>query len=376
MTSERMAVEENKPFRGRSLRHDAWGRLKANRAAVVSALMLAVISVACLVGPWLSPHSFDAVYPNFVKVPASLEPYPRASEVEPVLERTLRRARLQLDSWRIEGERVVVEVSSEREIDPRVIRYFERASIFGEAKAEAQDGDARNMTVSAKLERQYFLFGTDSNGRDLLTRTLIAGRVSLTIGLLASLVALLIGVTYGAVSGYLGGRVDTLMMRIVDVLYSLPFIFFVILLVVFFGRNFILMFIAVGAVEWLDMARIVRGQTLSLKNREFVQAAQALGVDSGGVLRRHIVPNLMGPVVVYVTLLVPKVILLESFLSFLGLGVQEPMTSWGVLISEGARNLQGATWMLLFPSIFLTATLFALNFIGDGLRDALDPKDR
>jgi oligopeptide transport system permease protein len=368
--------QEKRPFRGRSLRHDAWIRLKANRAAVISALVLFVTSIACVFGPWLSPHSFDAVYPNFVKVPASLEPYPRVQEVEPVLERTLKRARLKLESWDIDGDRVVVEVSSKRDIDPRITRYFERANIFQEVTAKGDEDDPLRMTVNARLERQYFLFGTDSNGRDLLTRTLIAGRVSLTIGLLASLVALLIGVTYGAVSGYLGGRVDMVMMRIVDVLYSLPFIFFVILLVVFFGRNFILMFIAVGAVEWLDMARIVRGQTFSLKNREFVQAAQALGVDSGGILRRHIVPNLLGPVVVYVTLLVPKVILLESFLSFLGLGVQEPMTSWGVLISEGARNLQGASWMLIFPSIFLTATLFALNFIGDGLRDALDPKDR
>ena len=188
--------------------------------------------------------------------------------------------------------------------------------------------------------------------------------------------ALFIGVTYGAVSGYLGGRVDTMMMRVVDILYSLPFIFFVILLVVFFGRNFVLMFIAVGAIEWLDMARIVRGQTLSIKRQEYVQAAEALGVGSRGILRRHVVPNTLGPVVIYMTLMVPKVILLESFLSFLGLGVQEPMTSWGVLISEGARNIQGATWMLIFPSLFLMATLFALNFIGDGLRDALDPKDR
>ena len=166
------------------------------------------------------------------------------------------------------------------------------------------------------------------------------------------------------------------MMRIVDIIYALPFIFFVIMLVVFFGRNFVLMFIAVGAVEWLDMARIVRGQTLSLRRQEFVQAAEALGSSHAGILRRHIIPNVLGPVVVYMTLLVPKVILLESFLSFLGLGVQEPMTSWGVLISDGARNIQGAAYMLVFPAIFLVTTLFALNFIGDGLRDALDPKDR
>ena len=181
---------------------------------------------------------------------------------------------------------------------------------------------------------------------------------------------------YGALAGYLGGRVDLVMMRFVDILYSLPFIFFVIMLVVFFGRNFVLMFIAVGAVEWLDMARIVRGQTLSIKRQEYVQAAEALGVTTGGIIRRHVIPNTLGPVIVYVTLLVPKVILLESFLSFLGLGVQEPMTSWGVLISDGAKNIQGATGMLVFPALFLVSTLFALNFIGDGLRDALDPKDR
>jgi oligopeptide transport system permease protein len=226
------------------------------------------------------------------------------------------------------------------------------------------------------LQWRYFLFGTDGNGRDVFTRTLIAGRVSLAIGILATGVALLIGVLYGAVSGYLGGRVDTIMMRVVDILYSLPFIFFVIMLVVFFGRNFILMFLAVGAIEWLDMARIVRGQTLSIKRQEYVQAAEALGVKSSGILKRHIIPNTLGPVVVYMTLLVPKVILLESFLSFLGLGVQEPMTSWGVLIADGARNISNALWLLTFPAVFLVSTLFALNFLGDGLRDALDPKDR
>ena len=188
--------------------------------------------------------------------------------------------------------------------------------------------------------------------------------------------SLLLGVAYGATSGYLGGRVDNVMMRIVDILYSLPFIFFVIMLVVFFGRNFVLMFLAVGAVLWLDMARIVRGQALTLKRQEFVQAAEALGVGQWGILMRHIVPNLLGPVAIYMTLLVPQVIILESFLSYLGLGVQEPMSSWGVLISQGAKNMPSANWLLFFPAMFLITTLFALNFIGDGLRDALDPKDR
>ena len=193
---------------------------------------------------------------------------------------------------------------------------------------------------------------------------------------MAGMVAVVIGVVYGAVSGFAGGRVDEVMMRVVDILYSLPFIFFVIMLVVFFGRNFILMFLAVGAVEWLDMARIVRGQTLSIKRQEYVQAAEVLGVSTGGIIKRHVIPNTIGPVVIFVTVIVPKVILLESFLSFLGLGVQAPLTSWGSLIAEGANNIQSAPWLLIFPAIFFVVTLFSLNFVGDGLRDAFDPKDR
>ena len=236
--------------------------------------------------------------------------------------------------------------------------------------------DGRQVTLAMNVDQHLFVFGTDSNGRDLMTRVMMGGRVSLMIGLAATSVSLLIGVMWGATAGYLGGRADNLMMRIVDILYSLPFMFFVILLVVFFGRNIFLMFIALGAVEWLDMARIVRGQTLSIKRKEYIEAAHSSGVRTPTIIRRHIVPNALGPVVVYMTLTVPKVILIESFLSFLGLGVQEPMTSWGVLIDDGARNMEGAIWMLAFPAIFLATTLFCLNFIGDGLRDALDPKDR
>jgi oligopeptide transport system permease protein len=281
---------------GRSLWQDALARLKRNKAAVVSAEILAVIALLAVFAPWLSPHPFDEA-------------------------------------------------------------YFDRI-------------------LSPPDFANAHWFGTDANGRDLFVRTLYGARISLLVGLAATSVSIVIGVTYGAIAGYFGGRVDALMMRLVDVMYSLPFLFFVILLMVFFGRHIVLMFLAIGAVEWLTMARIVRGQTLSIKRREFIEAAHAGGVTTAKIIRRHIIPNTIGPVIVYVTLTIPQVILIESFLSFLGLGVQEPYTSWGVLISEGAKQVETEPWMLIFPASFLATTLFCFNFIGDGLRDALDPKDR
>lgn len=236
--------------------------------------------------------------------------------------------------------------------------------------ADSIDFDGTWATAPSWQGRHWF--GTDSLGRDLFVRTLQGGRVSLLVGLTATLVSLLIGVTYGAVAGYFGGALDAWMMRAVDILYALPFMFLVILLMVLFGRHLVLIFVAIGAINWLDMARIVRGQTLALKQREFVQAAHASGLSDTTILCQHIVPNLLGVVVVYVTLTIPQVILTESFLSFLGLGVQEPASSWGALVNDGARAMQQAPWSLLIPASFLAATLFCFNLLGDALRDALD----
>ena len=222
----------------------------------------------------------------------------------------------------------------------------------------------------------WHLLGTDAQGRDMVARILVGLRVSLMVGVVATIVSLVIGVTWGAMAGFIGGKVDQAMMRVVDILYSLPFIFFVIILMVVFGRNIVLIFVAIGAVEWLTMARIVRGQTLALKGMEFVEAAEAAGVSKTNIIARHIIPNVLGPVVVYVTLMIPVVILAESFLSFLGLGVQEPLTSLGRLISAGAQDMEPAPWTLIGRAVTMMITLFCLNFIGDGLRDAIDPKDR
>ena len=296
MSAELAASVGEQTIAGRSLWMDAWRTLRRNRAAVVSAIIIAVMAVLVIIGPFFSPHSYDYT-------------------------------------------------------------------------------DWGNLSVGPSFETGH-IFGTDTLGRDLFVRTLFGGRISLMVGIVATLVSLLIGISYGATAGYLGGRVDHIMMRIVDILYAMPFMFFVILLMVLFGRNIVLIFVAIGAINWLDMARIVRGQTLTLKHREFVEAAEAQGVATFTIIRRHIVPNLLGIVAVYVTLTIPQVILVESFLSFLGLGVQEPMTSWGALVKEGADEMESAPWMLIFPAVFLASTLFCFNFVGDGLRDALDPKDR
>jgi oligopeptide transport system permease protein len=276
---------------------DAWRRLKRNRASMVAATVIVLITIVAFAGPSLSPHSFDAI-------------------------------------------------------------------------------DWENMAVGPGGPNDHWL-GTDRLGRDLYVRTLYGVQISLQIGLLATLVSLCIGVTWGATAGYVGGRIDDLMMRFVDILYALPYIFIVIILSTMFERgNIYVLFLAIGAVGWLTMARIVRGQTLSIKRKEFIEAALASGVGTPSILLRHIVPNVIGPVIIYATLTIPQMILFESFLSFLGLGVQEPQASLGSLINEGAQEMESAVWMLLVPASFLVTLLTCFNFLGDGLRDALDPRDR
>ena len=249
-------------------------------------------------------------------------------------------------------------------------------SIFGPffLQYDFSDTDWGSIYQPPSFKTGHYL-GTDGNGRDLLVRILHGGRLSLSIGLIATFVSVFIGVIYGTIAGFFGGKLDIFMMRIVEILYAMPYLIFVIILMVVFGRNIYFLFIAIGAVEWLTMARIVRGQTISLKEKEFIETSKALGQSNFMIIWKHIIPNLAGPIVVYITLMVPSVIILESFLSFLGLGVQEPLTSWGVLISEGSREMETAWWLLIFPGIFMTITLASLNFIGDGLRDAIDPKE-
>jgi len=238
------------------------------------------------------------------------------------------------------------------------------------------DPTLQDLRLGAVPPSLVHLFGTDELGRDMLARVVYGGRISMLVGLVGTFVSLLIGVTWGAVAGYAGGRTDDFMMRVVDTLYALPYIFLVILLLVLFSKSLIMLFVALGLVQWLTMARIVRGQVLSLKNQTFVEAARALGAGDAAIIFRHIVPNTLGPVIVYTTLLVPAVILQEAFLSFLGLGVQPPAASWGTLVSNGSQVIALFPWLIIFPGFALSLTLLCFNFLGDGLRDALDPQGR
>ena len=275
---------------GASLWHDAWLRLRKNRAAVTGGVVLVIMVVLAILTPWIAPYGYEA----------------------------------------------------------------------------------QNLDLGATPPSAAHWLGTDIFGRDLLTQILYGGRISLAVGFIATAVALVIGVTWGAVAGYVGGRIDSIMMRFVDILYALPFMIFIILLMVVFGRNILLLFLAIGAVEWLTMARIMRTQVQSLRQQEFVEAAVSLGLPPSAIIFKHIIPNALGPIIVYTTLTIPSVMLLEAFLSFLGLGIQPPQTSWGLLISYGAETMEESPWLLIFPGLALTITLFSLNFLGDGLRDALD----
>jgi oligopeptide transport system permease protein len=309
-----LAAERGDVIAGTSLWRDAWRRLLRNKLAVFGMAVVVIVTIASVLGPFVIKQ-LTGLTPDYIPSDATLL----------------------------------------RSIPPLT----------------APDGSFSWL----------HLMGTDNQGRDLLARVLQGGQISLMVGIIATLVSLIIGVSYGATAGYLGGRIDNLMMRAVDVLYSLPYIIIVIVLLVVFrsqtGRGqVILLFIALGSVSWLTMARIVRGQVLSLKNQEFVLAARATGVSTPRIIFRHIVPNTLGPVIVYATLTIPTVMLMEAFLSFLGFGVQPPLASWGTLATDGIQNLGIFPWQMVFPGVTMALTLFSLNFLGDGLRDALDPQTR
>ena len=290
------ALAASSPLKGRSPWVDARIRFMRNRAAVISLIILTLITVACIFGPMVLPHSYD-------------------------------------------------------------------------------DTDWDKMGIAPTLDN-WHLFGTDELGRDLLVRTLMGGRISLMVGALGTIVSVALGILWGATAGFLGGKVDALMMRIVDMLYAIPYLLIAILMVTILGREFYLVVLTISAFSWMDMARVVRGQTLSIKSKEYVEAARAIGVPTWRIIFQHVVPNLLGIVVIYTSITLPGVILTESVLSFLGLGVQEPNTSWGVLIHDGANVMAATPWMILFPGAMLSIALYCFNFIGEGMRDALDPKDR
>jgi oligopeptide transport system permease protein len=333
----------------------------------LSLFCIAVCALAAIFGPTITPHSYDRVFRDYVFTPPSLSAHPDGEEIDRAVADFGSAMHVNIVETRKAPRRLDLDIASDRPIDERILRYFERSDIFGMAIVRDISNDGRDLHLVIPVKRLWFPFGTDGNGRDLLSRLFIALRISLAVGLLASLVALVVGVSYGAIAGYVGGLSDAIMMRIVEIIYALPFLFFVIVLVVFFGRNFILIFVAIGAVEWLDMARIARGQTLAIKKQEYVLAAQALGATTPAILWRHVIVNMAGPVIAFASLLVPRVIVAESFVSFLGLGVQEPLTSLGLLIADGARDIQSAPYLLIFPALALGILLAALMRLGEAL---------
>jgi oligopeptide transport system permease protein len=346
-------IRVNKLERGTSLWKDAWYRLRKNHVALFGLYAFCLIAFLCLVGPFFTGYTYEQTEIS-LKASAPMEPIFLRSEALKTGEP--KKSFIALSN--LEDEFLDRPKSDRSEIVKKIVK--------GDTYREGK------ITYGRSIRRH--LFGTDSLGRDLLTRVLIGGRISLAVGFAATLVSVCIGVLWGAAAGFVGGNTDTVMMRFADILYALPFTVIVILLMVMFGRNFILLFVAIGAVEWLTMARIVRGQIISLKNQEFIEAAISLGLPGHRILFRHLIPNVLGPIIIYATLTFPEVMLLEAVLSFLGLGVQPPLSSWGVLIDEGSRTMETSIWLLVCPAFFFSLTLFSLNFLGDGLRDALDPK--
>ncbi len=330
--------------------------------------LLGLVAAFSLLGPLATGAEFARVYPDYVRVGPSLTPHPTDAEARAALARVAGRLRAEASDVVIEGGAVRARLVGRTALDPRALVYFERSDAFGAARALSVSADAHAIDVAAPIKPLWLPLGADSNGRDSMARLMLAGRVSLLVGALGSAVALGVGVAYGMVAGYAGGGADLVMMRFVDALYALPFIFFVILLTAFFGRSFALIFVAIGAVEWLDMARLARGATLSLKRREFVLAARSLGARPSAILTRHIAPNLADLAFAYLATLAPRVILVESFLSFLGLGVREPLTSVGVLVAEGARHIEDAPWLLIAPALLMMCLLYGFAFLADPSR--------
>jgi oligopeptide transport system permease protein len=351
--------------RGSSLWSDAWFRLKKNHLALFGLGFFLFMTCICLLGPFFTGYRYeDTDLP--LKASPPLDKI--ISRVEQLKNGGIKKESLALSN--IEDEFLDLPTAERKAIVAKLANGEQYTN--GSAATVIPGGMAEKITYEPSPERH--LFGTDPLGRDLLTRVLVGGRISLAVGFAATLVSVVIGVIWGATAGFVGGKLDNLMMRTVDILYALPFTVIVILLMVLFGRNFILLFVAIGAVEWLTMARIVRGQIISLKHQEFVEAAVSLGLSGPRILFRHLIPNVASSIIVYATLTVPNVMLLEAVLSFLGLGVPPPMSSWGVLIDEGSRAIETSPWLLWIPAAFFSLTLFSLNFLGDGLRDALDPK--